>query len=77
MMVPLAVAPEETIWLPRCWGPAVQAQPGVSKPGRSTHALSDAGFYVPEIDGLRAVAVGAVMLYHLNSSLMPGGFVGV
>jgi peptidoglycan/LPS O-acetylase OafA/YrhL len=36
--------------------------------------LSDAGFYVPKIDGLRAVAV---MLYHLNSSLMPGGFVGV
>lgn len=34
-------------------------------------------FYVPEIDGLRAIAVGAVMLYHLNTMLMPGGFTGV
>ena len=33
--------------------------------------------YVPEIDGLRAVAVLSVMLCHLNRSLMPGGFVGV
>jgi peptidoglycan/LPS O-acetylase OafA/YrhL len=33
--------------------------------------------YVPEIDGLRAVAVLSVMLCHLNKSLMPGGFVGV
>jgi peptidoglycan/LPS O-acetylase OafA/YrhL len=42
-------------------------------------ALSDTGFYVPEIDGLRAIAVGTVMLYHLNfnASLTPGGFVGV
>jgi len=50
-----------------------------SAPASKAHALSDAGFYVPEIDGLRAVAVGAVMLYHLNfnASVMRGGFVGV
>ena len=35
------------------------------------------GSYIPEIDGLRAIAVAAVMLYHLNPSLMPGGFTGV
>ena len=35
------------------------------------------GGYVPEIDGLRAIAVGTVMLYHLKASLMPGGFTGV
>jgi peptidoglycan/LPS O-acetylase OafA/YrhL len=29
------------------------------------------------LDGLRAVAVGAVVLYHADSRLLPGGFVGV
>ena len=37
----------------------------------------NAARYVPEIDGLRAVAVGSVMLYHLHAALMPGGFTGV
>ncbi len=33
--------------------------------------------YRSEIDGLRAVAVLAVIFYHLNPALLPGGFVGV
>ncbi|WP_434606676.1 acyltransferase [Pseudomonas sp. D2-30] len=33
--------------------------------------------YRPDIDGLRAVAVIAVFIHHLNASLLPGGFVGV
>lgn len=33
--------------------------------------------YRPEIDGLRACAVASVMLYHLQNSWLPGGFVGV
>lgn len=33
--------------------------------------------YVAAIDGLRAVAVVSVMLFHLNRSLLPGGYVGV
>ena len=33
--------------------------------------------YRGDIDGLRAVAVISVMLYHLSGSWLPGGFVGV
>lgn len=31
----------------------------------------------PALDGLRAVAVGGVLLYHQNPGLMPGGWLGV
>lgn len=33
--------------------------------------------YRPDIDGLRAVAVLAVVLHHLSASLVPGGYMGV
>lgn len=33
--------------------------------------------YRPELDGLRAIAVGSVILYHLNESWLPGGYLGV
>ena len=33
--------------------------------------------YRTEIDGLRAIAVIGVFLYHLNKSLLPGGYWGV
>ncbi len=33
--------------------------------------------HMPGLDGLRAVAVAAVVLYHLGLSWMPGGFLGV
>jgi peptidoglycan/LPS O-acetylase OafA/YrhL len=33
--------------------------------------------YRPEIDGLRAIAVIAVMLFHFNTGMFPGGYLGV
>ena len=33
--------------------------------------------YRPDVDGLRAVAVVSVVLFHIREALVPGGFVGV
>ena len=33
--------------------------------------------YLPGLDGMRAIAVVAVMLYHANHEWLPGGFLGV
>lgn len=33
--------------------------------------------YRPDIDGLRAVAVASVTIYHVNAQWLPGGFAGV
>ena len=37
----------------------------------------DPAAYRPDIDGLRAVAVIAVIIYHIDKKLLPGGFTGV
>jgi peptidoglycan/LPS O-acetylase OafA/YrhL len=44
---------------------------------RSTESSPTVADYRADVDGLRAVAVISVMLYHLNATWLPGGFVGV
>ena len=43
-------------------------------PDPSAHAKGD---YRPDVDGLRAIAVLSVILFHIRAALLPGGFVGV
>lgn len=50
--------------------PSLNAAIGVAGVSNTTE-------YRPAVDGLRAVAVLAVFLFHLNRKWLPGGFVGV
>lgn len=43
----------------------------------NTNTQPYAANYFPHIDGLRALAVLGVIIYHLNAKWLPGGFVGV
>ena len=42
-----------------------------------SHSLQQKTNYRPDIDGLRAVAVVAVIIYHFGSHLLPSGYLGV
>ena len=33
--------------------------------------------FIPEVEGLRGIAVLSVLLFHLNKSFLPGGYLGV
>jgi peptidoglycan/LPS O-acetylase OafA/YrhL len=58
---------------------ALRTEPATA-PGSSTAVVRDwreRGERLGGLDGLRAIAVAAVVLFHLDSSVVPGGFLGV
>lgn len=57
-----------------CRSPGVSTLRGVAE---RTDAGADSSGFRPDIQGLRAVAVGAVLLYHAGLPFLPGGYVGV
>ncbi len=58
-----------TVVLARAEGPARPPHPRPVPGGRIG--------YLPALDGLRAMAVGSVLLYHLGLAFIPGGYLGV
>jgi peptidoglycan/LPS O-acetylase OafA/YrhL len=61
--------------------PAGPPSPGGGEEGTTSRAEKPAAVarlrYLPGLDGLRALAVLAVLLYHADVSWLPGGFLGV
>jgi peptidoglycan/LPS O-acetylase OafA/YrhL len=55
---------------------AISAPDAATAP-RKTDANISKVPYLPGLDGMRAVAVVAVMIYHANSTWLKGGFIGV
>ncbi|MBM9432972.1 acyltransferase family protein [Flaviflexus equikiangi] len=41
------------------------------------HRMADPGGYIGGLDGLRALAVASVVIYHITPGALPGGFLGV
>ncbi len=50
---------------------------GMPRPAAATRPDISRVPYLPGLDGMRALAVVAVMVYHANSSWLKGGFLGV
>lgn len=69
--VPTGVDPSETVIDLRDGRPPTASAPAQSPAPRARMT------YLPALDGLRAIAVIAVLLYHADVSWAPGGFLGV
>src|SRR5215475_7724713 len=66
----------EIVQLERMLMTAVQSLPSQRQANQPGSGEGRSGFR-PDVEGLRAVAVGLVVLYHAGLSRLPGGFVGV
>ncbi|NRD90355.1 hypothetical protein C8024_14130 [Sphingopyxis sp. BSNA05] len=60
----------------------IRQEAGHLQNGFPMHSSGHKLTYRPEIDGMRCIAVAAVLIYHLKitvagSSILPGGFLGV
>lgn len=61
-------------------GPAAGPAKILALQARNAASAADqtpAGTYLPGLDGLRALSVLAVIVYHANATWLPGGFLGV
>ncbi|WP_413452216.1 acyltransferase family protein [Georgenia phoenicis] len=56
---------------------AAPARPGRTAPRRAPARTTPKAGHIHGLDGLRALAVGAVLVYHLRPTSLPGGFLGV
>lgn len=54
-----------------------QGTPGIGNPPKASQEGSPGRDHRPALDGLRALAVLSVIAYHLGSTWLPGGFLGV
>ncbi|MEX1007233.1 MAG: acyltransferase family protein [Acidimicrobiia bacterium] len=57
--------------------PEVDAESARSPASESSHRPASQFSYQPALDGIRAFAVGSVLLYHAGQSWMIGGYLGV
>jgi peptidoglycan/LPS O-acetylase OafA/YrhL len=55
----------------------LRSVPGPPAPERPASPRPAARRFLPEVQGLRAVAVLLVLVYHLDKDLLPGGYAGV
>jgi peptidoglycan/LPS O-acetylase OafA/YrhL len=70
--------PRQRIGIPWGKGPDVPEAPRDNGGRRARHSAEISRVpYLPGLDGMRALAVVAVMVYHANSDWLPGGYLGV